>query len=161
MRTSIKSRILRLSILCVLVMGFILTVISLVVSYILSVNGGHNKSDYAVNVCTDIISEEAVYLQEILSSSQPTLTGNGTFNKIFNYGDDVGYDYSAIKEDADRLADNQIEFTPPLTNENGSPVIMMLQKTGSNVIIGELDYDYFSMAVSAIAASDISVGCFQ
>ncbi len=158
MKTSIRARILRLSIISVLLVSFIITSISMVVAYVLSVQGGRDKSDYAVTVCHDIVYEEMVYLKEILESSEATSEGDGTFNRIFYDGDEVGYNYSEIKGDIEVLADGKAGLTPPIKNENGEPVILVIMKKNGGTIIGELEYGYFSAAVSAINASDVSVG---
>lgn len=75
MKTTIRARILRLSIISVSVMGVTLTLIALIMSYFLSVNSAHDLTGHSVSVAHDIIHEESVYVGEALKTAQVSDTG--------------------------------------------------------------------------------------
>ncbi len=158
MKTTIRARILRLSIISVSVMGVTLTLIALIMSYFLSVDSAHDLTGHSVSVAHDIIHEESLYVGEELKTAQVSNTGDALFNKVYMNGDSVGYDYSSALSESSDLESGEIYFSHALLNEKGETVILAVFKRGNEVVIGELEGNYFIAAASAIKSDDEYMG---
>lgn len=144
MKTTLVSRIMRLSMIISAVVGVCMTAIAAVWIYDTALSDSTEFADYIVTVCENTITEEFRYLSESILMAAPSEDGDATFDEVFVYGSESGYDYSKFDAYADSLEAGDTYICEPVTDENGEPVYLVIGRLqDGTVLAGELSYEYF------------------
>lgn len=159
MKTTIKARLLRLGCIIAIVMGAVLTLVSSLGTFLISYNDSLVLRNYALRTCSSTLEEEITFLKGSLEQIVGLTDQNYTFDKIFIYGQDSGYDYSSLKTQIESIPAGEMILTSPVENESGNRVILAaLNRPNSTIILGELSYEYFVAISSALSIFEDDIG---
>ena len=144
MKKTLVSRIMRLCMIISAIVGVCMTVIAAIKIYDTSVSDSTEFSDYIVSVCRNSLTEEFRYLSESILLASPSEDGDATFDRVFVYGKEAGYDYFVFDESARSLAVGETLIAKPIAGADGEPVYLIIGRTyNGRLLVGELHYDYF------------------
>lgn len=158
MRTSIMARIMRLTMISFCVIVLCLGSVGIGSLYSLSSNKVYDSGANLVEISENIMNNELEFLSSSLNAAEPNPNGDNTFTSIFMYGDDCGYDYSAIDDIVSGMESYTTAFSPIMRAQNGKKVILVIRKRGNDTILGEVEHDYFSAALAPLKVSETDIG---
>ncbi len=158
MKTSIRMRLIRLSCFCTIFALLLVGTLAETSSFWLTIKNAEKLGSYATTACAGTLAEEINYITDCLENAEPSAEGDNTFDNIFYYGENSGYDYSSVNDELEAMEANEAILTTPVINEDGKRVILAAKKLSDNTIIGELSYEYFVAILDAIRINHGDVG---
>lgn len=158
MRTSLMSRIMRLTMISFCVIVLCLGSVGIGSLYSLSSNKIHDSGINLVEISENIMNNQLEFLSSSLNTAEPNPNGDNTFTAIFMYGDDCGYDYSEIDDIVAGMESYTTAFSPIMRAQNGKKVILVIRKRGNDTILGEVEHDYFATALTPLKVNDSDIG---
>ena len=142
-----KKRLLRLGILCAGIGSFAVAIVACGIIMVIENQFSDAFGNTIANASVSSMQEEAEYLPAGLEDAEPG-GDSDIFNIVFTLGDSVGYDYSDFISDSRSLASGKINMAYiPSAKKN-----LIAYNRGSDIIVGELDEDYFDYAINIMDA---------
>ena len=143
MRTSIRNRLLRLGILCAGVAAFLVAIFAVISLLVVTTHFSGLLESTVVQSAVSSVQEEAEYLPNGLIDAEPG-EPNDIFENVFLLGESRGYDYSFFQRDCASLAPGEVNFAF-ISSGN---LYLTAYNRGGEVIVGELESDYFDYAIN-------------
>lgn len=154
MKTSIKVRIQRLVCLSVAVCGIVIGTAGLSGAYTMASHDGKQLGEYVTECSSVTMAEEVEYISDSLDKAQPSEEGDYTFDRVFMYGTQSGYDLGDAEQEISSVSTGEMFLTQPVVNPDGDRVILAAKGREDGIVVGELGYDYFVAILETLKRVD-------
>lgn len=150
MKKGIQTRLMALCSVGVLGTGILLTAASAVGAYNLSYSDAVRLGTNISTSTASSLEGEYEYILESIAEAEVNSDGDVTFDCI-SLLSDSDYSLSEYSEILDSIEPDGMTFLPAVNNSEGEVVTLAAFNDGSDIVLGELEYDYLGAYLSGMS----------
>ncbi|MBR4092381.1 MAG: methyl-accepting chemotaxis protein [Oscillospiraceae bacterium] len=148
MRTTIRGRIMRLCAATVVATGLLMTLVSAIGAYTVSYNDGVKLGSNISESVASSLEGEYEYLLEAMQEGE-----DSAFENLSYLSDDL-YDLEDYASITSSIPEGEMTFLPAVENEANEVVTLVAYNDGTDILLGELTYDYLGAYISGMSGKE-------
>ncbi|MBQ8727667.1 MAG: methyl-accepting chemotaxis protein [Oscillospiraceae bacterium] len=148
MRTTIRGRIMRLCAVAVIATGLLMTLVSAIGAYSVSYNDGVKLGSNISESVASSLEGEYEYLLEAMQEGE-----DSAFENLSYLSDDL-YDLEDYANITSSIPEGEMTFLPAVENEANEVVTLVAYNDGTDILLGELTYDYLGAYISGMSGKE-------
>ena len=148
MRTTIRGRIMRLCAATVVGTGLLMTLVSAIGAYTVSYNDGVKLGSNISESVASSLEGEYEYLLEAMQEGE-----DSAFENLSYLSDDL-YDLDDYVNITSSIPEGEMTFLPAVENEANEVVTLVAYNDGTDILLGELTYDYLGAYISGMSGKE-------